>query len=77
MQTIFEKHKYTDQKRNDPFLLGSHPLSKRNGRMIKDMTEEGKKNCMDMYIPPGVVRSKVTKIGQKSNIPSYIKRAIP
>lgn len=77
MQTIFEKHKYTDQKRNDPFLLGSHPLSKRNGRMIKDMTEEGKKNCMDMYIPPGVVRSKVTKIGQKSNIPSYIKRAVP
>ena len=41
------------------------------------MTEEGKKNCMDMYIPPGVVRSKPTKIGQKSVISGYIKRAIP
>lgn len=77
MQTIFEKHKYTDEKRNDPFLLGSHPLSKRNGRMIKDMREDEKKNCMDMYCPPGIVRVKATKIGQVSKISKEIKRAIP
>ena len=45
--------------------------------MIKDMREDEKKNCMDMYCPPGIVRVKATKIGQVSKISKEIKRAIP
>ena len=44
------------------FLLGSHPLSKRNGRLVKDLGPEQKANCIDMYMPPGIVRSKETGI---------------
>ena len=42
LQTIFNKHQYIDEKKNDVFLLGAHPLSKRNGRLIKDLNTENK-----------------------------------
>jgi hypothetical protein len=38
LQTIFNKHKYMDEKNKDVFLLGSHPLSKAKGRQLKDLT---------------------------------------
>ena len=38
MQTIFNKHKYIDEKKKEVFLLGSHPLSKTKGRQLKDLS---------------------------------------
>lgn len=45
--------------------------------MIKDLREDDKKNCMDMFMPPGVIRSKETNIKQKSNVSRFIRQAIP
>ena len=77
LQTIFSKHQFIDEKKNDVFLLGAHPLSKRNGRLIKDLNTDHRQNCLDMYVPPGIIRCKQTKIQQQSKLPKYIRQAQP
>ena len=52
-------------------------MAKRNGRNVKDMNEEGKKNCCDMYMPPGIIKAKPTKMNVASKLPGAIKKAVP
>ena len=77
LQTIFNKHKYMEEKKKDVFLLGSHPLSKTKGRQLKDLTVEQKQSNVEMFLPPGIVKRKETSIKQDSKISDHIKTTMP
>jgi hypothetical protein len=62
LQTIFQKQLYLDEPLKSRFLLGNQPLSKKHGRQIKEMNKEAKDNCIDMYIPPGIVKQRATSV---------------
>jgi hypothetical protein len=59
LNSIFRKHHFTDENTSDRFG-GKFPLSKVQGMQLKDLGAEDKKNYVDLYRPPGIVKSVET-----------------
>lgn len=93
LQTINKKHFYQDEKNQNIYLLGQHPLSNLNGMPIKDLVKDLKrgdnykyreqerevlmKKCEDIYNPPGKVQVTETAFKKQSNIHPDVKMAVP
>ena len=57
---------------------GKHPLSKVNGQQIKDITNnELRKECIELYRPPGIIKNQETALNIKPNINEFILNTIP
>jgi len=71
MSTIFRRHHFTeDDDKYKEFYGGLHPLSRKDGQLIKELPIEERRKCMDLYKPPGIIEevtSELGKIGFRSN----------
>ena len=47
---------------NTEMFGGKHPLSKVSGQQIKDLPNEMKKEYIDMYRPPGLIKNIETAL---------------
>lgn len=56
---------------------GKYPLSKIGGQQLKDLPNELKKEYLDMYRPPGIIKTVETVIGAKSMIDDKIINTVP
>lgn len=65
MSTIFRRHHFTeDDDKFKEFYGGLHPLSRFKGDQIKDLAPDLKKQCLEMYKPPGIIVEKESSLGE-------------
>eukprot|EP00347_Sterkiella_histriomuscorum_P003672 403363386 len=76
LNSIFRKHHFQDESNSEMFG-GKHPLSKVGGLQLKDLPNDTKKEYMEMYRPPGIIRSQETNIQAKPAIDDKITYAVP
>lgn len=55
LNTVFNQHKYEDEPDSELFM-GPNPLSKVEGKQIRNLDEETKRRQIDLYRPPGLIR---------------------
>lgn len=65
LNSIFRKHHYVDEAYSEYLIGGRNPLSKIQGKQLKDVDD--KKNYLEMYRPPGIVERVETNVGIKSS----------
>jgi len=56
---------------------GKHPLSKVNGQQIKDLSNEMKKDYIELYRPPGIIKNQETALFVKPSIDEKILLTVP
>ena len=65
LNSIFRKHHFMDEGTSERFG-GRFPLSKVSGQQLKDLPADIKKDCIDLYRPPGIIEKVDTVIGAKT-----------
>jgi len=76
LNSIFRKHHFLDEQ-NSELFGGKHPLSKVQGQQLKDLPAERKKEVVDIFRPPGIIKPVETTVGYKSNIDERILYTVP
>lgn len=76
LNTIFKKSHFVGDYESNNFMFGLQPLSKLGGAEVKDLKQEHKRQMMNVYRPPGVV--KATDLGEnKSELNEHIWNSTP
>ena len=68
MNTIFKKTHFRGKDDENSLSFGTSPLSRVGGMLIKDLPHNEKKNKLELYRPPGIV--KKVKYIQKEDVKS-------
>lgn len=76
LNSIFRKHHYLEEGASELFG-GKHPLCKVQGQQLKDLPHEKKKEFVDIYRPPGIIKPIESALGVKSNIDEKIMQTMP
>jgi hypothetical protein len=76
LNSIFRKHHFVDENNSEMFG-GKHPLSKVGGSLLKDLPNEAKKEYLEMYRPPGIIKPVETAVQAKSLIDEKIMFTVP
>lgn len=76
LNSIFRKHHFLDENNSEMFG-GKHPLSKVGGSLLKDLPNEAKKEYIEMYRPPGIIKTVETNIGARPLIDEKIMFTVP
>ncbi|CDW72693.1 UNKNOWN [Stylonychia lemnae] len=76
LNSIFRKHHFIDEGHSEMFG-GKHPLSKVGGQQLKDIPNDAKKEYLEMYRPPGIIKTIETAINAKTLLEDKVVNTVP
>jgi hypothetical protein len=79
MNTIFKKNQFQGNSEENSLDFGTSPLSKIGGMMIRDLPQNERKNKLELYRPPGIVKKVkyVNTLDMESQFGDNIWNAVP